>query len=122
LGAIQEREEKKTEIQFKDSHLDLSKALPDDIVLISGLLNSGEEGIIAVENGHSVLSAGSLDPNTGLPQKHTWHLLDFNETEKVFDLHFREDDIHLQQVNLRFGFTYRGTEKVNLEYPVQESS
>ena len=93
----------------------LSSALPSDILQISSLLDSGEEGVIASDNMYSILSSSCLNSKTGLPQKHTWHIIEFSEKEKVFDVRFRQDEVQLKQVNLKFGFSKRVGDKLSIK-------
>ena len=95
-----------------DGPLDLSKALPSDIVQISSLLESREESVQLETTKHSLISSSTVDPNTCLAQKHTWHVLDSGESDKTFGLHLRPEEVHLKQIDFEFGFTKKAPGKL----------
>lgn len=123
IGLKVEKKAKQGKHVVADGPLDLSKALPSDIVQISSLLESGEEGVSIASTSHSLISSARVDPKTNLAQKNTWHVLDSSESDKTFELKMRPEEVHLKQVNLEFGFAKKAPGKIgNLDITYAEET
>ena len=91
------------------STIDLSECDASDILQIGNILETKEQGSIAMTNESSVLTSGGTDRENNLNLYHSWHILDNYTKDKNhhFDIEFpgeKDRKVSLKQIDLEFTF------------------